>query len=143
LDFRYYRQLTPGSVLATRFLVGYGYAYGNSYGLPNVKRFFSGGSASLRGFSSRLVGPGTYNQQYLNDTNRKFERLGDVKTELSLEYRARLYKLIEGAVFADAGNIWLLRDDPAYPGGTLSNSFYKELAVDMGFGLRLDFSILL
>lgn len=143
LDFRYYRQLTPGSVLATRFLVGYGYAYGNSYGLPNVKRFFSGGSASLRGFSSRLVGPGTYNQQYLNDTNRKFEILGDVKTELSLEYRARLYKFIEGAVFADAGNIWLLRDDPAYPGGTLSNSFYKELAVDMGVGLRLDFSILL
>ncbi len=143
VDFRYYRNLSPGSVLAARVFFGYGYAYGNSYGLPNVKRFFSGGSSSLRGFSSRLVGPGTYNEAYLTGTNKKFEILGDIKSELNLEYRAKLYSFIEGGAFIDAGNIWLLRDDPEFPGGKFSSNFYKELAASAGLGIRLDFSILL
>jgi outer membrane protein insertion porin family len=143
LDFRYYRNLTPKTVLAAHALFGYGYAYGNSSRLPNVKQFFSGGSSSLRGFPSRLVGPGTFNERYLKDTNSIFEVLGDVKTELSVEYRAKLYKFIEGAAFVDAGNVWLLRDNPDFPGGKFTGSFYKELAVDAGLGIRFDFSILL
>lgn len=143
VDFRYYYNLTPKTVLAARALFGYGYAYGNSNRLPNIKQFFSGGSSSLRGFPSRLVGPGTFNERYLRGTDSLFEILGDIKTELSVEYRAKLYKFIEGGVFVDAGNIWLLRDNPTFPGGTFSGSFYKELAADAGVGLRFDLSILL
>lgn len=143
VDFRYYRNLTPGTVLAARALFGYGYAYGNSYNLPNIKQFFSGGSSSLRGFPSRLVGPGTFNERYLKGTDSIFEILGDVKAEFSVEYRAKLYRFIEGGLFVDAGNIWLLRDKTDFPGGKFTGSFYKELAVDAGLGLRFDFSILL
>ncbi|WP_118972803.1 translocation and assembly module lipoprotein TamL [Taibaiella koreensis] len=143
VDFRYYYNLTPKTVLAARALFGYGYSYGNSSRLPNVKQFFSGGSSSLRGFPSRLVGPGTFNERYLRGTDSLIEILGDVKTEFSVEYRAKLYKFIEGGVFADAGNVWLQNSNPTFPGGTFSGSFYKELAVDAGLGLRFDFSILL
>lgn len=143
-DFRYYRNLTEKTVLAARIMAGYGYSYGNSSRLPNVKQFFSGGSSSLRGFPSRLVGPGTYNEFYLKGTTRQFEILGDIKTELNLEYRAKLYRFIEGAVFADAGNIWLQRrNDDNFPGGNFTKDFYKQLAVDAGVGIRFDFSILL
>lgn len=143
-DFRYYRNLTEKTVLAARIMAGYGYSYGNSTKLPNVKQFFSGGSSSLRGFPSRLVGPGTYNEFYNKGTTRQFEILGDIKTEVNLEYRAKLYKFIEGAVFADAGNIWLQRaNEENFPGGNFTKDFYKQLAVDAGVGIRFDFSILL
>jgi len=143
IDFRYYYNLTPKTVLAARALFGYGYAYGNSSRLPNVKQFFSGGSSSLRGFPSRLLGPGTFNERYLRGTDSLIEILGDIKAEFSVEYRARLYKFIEGGAFVDAGNVWLLNDNPTFPGGKFTGSFYKELAADAGLGLRFDFSILL
>jgi outer membrane protein insertion porin family len=142
VDFRFYHNLTAKSSIAAHALFGYGYSYGNSYNLPNVKQFFSGGSSSLRGFPSRLVGPGTFN--YLSGGQQDvIETLGDIKSEFSLEYRAKLYSVIEGAVFADAGNIWLLRDNPEFPGGKFTKDFYKEYAADMGLGLRFDFTILL
>lgn len=144
-DFRYFRALNEKRTqnLAARLYFGYGYPYGNSYNLPNVKQYFSGGSSSLRGFQSRLVGPGTFNEQYLKGTTTFIETLGDIKLEGNLEYRAQIYRFIQGAVFMDAGNIWLLRDNPDFPGGKFSSSFLKELAVDGGVGLRFDFSILL
>lgn len=141
-DFRFYHNFTKTRVLAARLLLGYGYAYGNSYTLPNVKQFFAGGSSSLRGFSSRLVGPGTFNEQYLSGTRRFIEILGDAKLESSVEFREKIYSFIHGAVFADAGNVWLLRDNPQFPGGRLSKRFLNELGVDVGLGLRFDFSIL-
>lgn len=143
VDFRYYRNLSPRTVLAARALFGYGYSYGNSYNLPNIKQFFSGGSSSLRGFPARLVGPGTFNERYLKGTDSIFEVLGDIKAEFNVEYRAKLYRFIEGGLFVDAGNVWLQRDKPDFPGGKFTSGFYKELAVDAGLGIRLDFSILL
>jgi len=143
LDFRYYFKLNAKSSVAAHGLVGFGYAYGNSSALPNVKQFFAGGSSSLRGFPSRLVGPGTFNEKYLYNTQTFIQTSGDIKSEFSVEYRAKIYSFIEGGLFADAGNVWLLRDDPSFPGGKFSKSFYKEYAADMGVGLRLDFTILL
>jgi outer membrane protein insertion porin family len=142
-DFRYYRRLNDRQTIAARFLAGYGYSYGNSTQLPNIKQFFSGGSASLRGFNSRLVGPGTYNERYLSGGNTYIEMLGDVKLELSVELRAQLYSIIHGAIFVDAGNIWLQRANDKFPGGQFTSSFYKEFAADAGLGLRFDLSILL
>jgi outer membrane protein insertion porin family len=145
LDFRYYRTLTPKSSIAAHTILGFGYTYGNSNNLPNVKQFFSGGSSSLRGFPSRLVGPGTYNYRDAINEGKDpiIEALGDIKTEFSIEYRRKIYSIVEGALFADAGNIWYLRDQKDFPGGTFSKDFYKELAGDVGLGLRFDFYILL
>lgn len=129
--------------IASRVFGGLGYPYGNSRQLPNVKQFFSGGSSSLRGFNSRLVGPGTYNEKYLTGDNTFIEMLGDIKLEGNVEFRSKLYSIIQGAVFVDAGNIWLYRDNPDFPGGKFSKRFANELAVDAGIGLRFDVKILL
>lgn len=142
-DARYYYDFFPGFSWANRIFAGVGYPYGNSYQLPNVKQFFSGGNSSLRGFRSRLVGPGTFNEQYLFGTNNYIQTLGDIKIEENSELRIKIYQFINTAVFADAGNIWLYRDNPDFPGGKFTSDFYKELAVDVGAGLRLDFKILL
>src|SRR5690606_20002406 len=91
----------------------------------------------------RLVGPGTFNEDHLTGQNTFIEMLGDVKAEVNTELRLNVYKFINTAVFVDAGNIWLFRDNPAFPGGTFSGNFYRELAVNWGLGLRFDFSILI
>lgn len=142
-DFRYYHTFSQSSSLATRLYLGYGYSYGNSSSLPNIKQFFSGGSSSLRGFASRFVGPGTFNESYDQNRNTFVEMLGDMKGEFNIEWRKGIYRFIKGALFFDAGNIWLLRDNPDFPGGKFSSSFYKEFAADAGAGLRFDFSILI
>lgn len=139
LDTRVYYKVNSKLELAARNIIGIGLPYGNSRTLPNVKQFFSGGSNSLRGFNSRLVGPGTYDYR----TGNYIETLGDFKLETSIEARQKLYSFIDLGIFVDAGNMWLLRDNPNFPGGKLSNTFYNELAVNAGLGFRLDFSILI
>lgn len=141
-DFRYYLKLSDAGMIATRVMAGIGIPYGNSKNLPNVKQFWAGGNSDLRGFPSRLAGPGTFNERYLYNTTKFIETLGDLKLEGNIELRQRVYKFLNVAAFADAGNIWLYRDNTNYPGGTFTSNFYKELAVDMGVGLRFDFKIL-
>ncbi len=142
-DFRYYLRLSDVTSIATRIMAGIGIPYGNSGELPNIKQFWAGGNSDLRGFPSRLVGPGTFNEYSLYQTNRYIETLGDIKAEVNLELRQKVYKFVNAAVFYDAGNIWLYNDNPAFPGGTFTSNFYKQLAADVGFGLRLDFKILI
>jgi outer membrane protein assembly factor BamA len=143
VDFRYYLRSFNANTWANRILIGYGVPYGNSSQLPNIKQFFSGGNSSLRGFRSRLVGPGTFNEQYLMGTNNYIQTLGDIKLEINTEYRFDIYKFFKGAIFADAGNVWLANDNANFPGGKFTSQFYRELAVDGGIGLRFDFKILL
>ncbi len=148
-DGRYYFNYAPvhkNNMWASRIILGYGYPWGNSSQLPNIKQFFSGGASSLRGFPSRMVGPGTFNDEYLyGDAPRQrfIEMLGDVKLEINTELRTHLYQFLNAAFFIDAGNIWTFYDDSRFPGGRFSADFYKELAVNGGLGLRLDFNILL
>ncbi|HEX2847963.1 MAG TPA: BamA/TamA family outer membrane protein, partial [Chitinophagaceae bacterium] len=138
-DFRYYIKLGKWKVLANRILLGGSVPYGNSRSLPFVKQFFSGGNNSLRGFRSRSVGPGTYrfnpSGSFLPDQS------GDIKLELNTELRAKLFSVVHGAVFIDAGNVWLYHGD-TLQGAQFSSSFLKELAVDAGVGLRFDVSFL-
>lgn len=142
-DFRYYHRFHNNNTWANRIMVGFGLPYGNSDQLPNVKQFFSGGNSSLRGFRSRLLGPGTFNEKYLYGTTNYIQTLGDIKLELNTELRVDVYKFFKLGFFSDAGNIWLYNDNPDFPGGKFSSQFLNQLAVDVGLGLRFDFKILL
>ena len=146
-DLRYYRKLNPSrTVWANRIIAGIGVPYGNSTALPYVKQFFVGGNNSLRAFRSRSVGPGTYyDNASANTTAKNFlypEQTGDLKLELNTELRQKLFSIVQGALFVDAGNIWNYNDVASQPGGKFSKDFYKELAVGTGVGLRFDVTIL-
>lgn len=102
--------------------------------IPYERGFFMGTSNSMRGWGYRGLGPGSY--------QRKEDTLytGDIKLELNIEYRGTLYRSFKYALFVDAGNIWLSRKADDMPGADFSfKRFYKEIAVDVGAGLRLDF----
>ncbi|HEY8935917.1 MAG TPA: BamA/TamA family outer membrane protein [Cyclobacteriaceae bacterium] len=144
IDFRYYRQLNKHQKLATRLILGAGYAYGNSAHLPYIKQFSIGGSSSVRAFPARSLGPGTYNVRTdpAIKTNTYFiDQRGDMKLEANIEYRFDIVKALKGAFFFDAGNIWLVNKDEDRKGGEFDkDKFLGQLAVGTGFGLRYDFN---
>jgi outer membrane protein insertion porin family len=141
-DFRFYHKFTEKTSLATRLIAGVAYPYGNSEHIPFSRQFFSGGSNSVRAFRARTLGPGSFDPRTIQD-GYYFDQSGDVKLELNAEYRANLYKFLNVAVFADAGNVWLVNEDIERPGAKFSKEFLSEIAVGAGVGLRLDFSILI
>ncbi len=141
-DFRHYLRLGPGTDLASRIIIGAGIPYGNSLELPFIKQFFVGGTNSVRAFRARSVGPGSFNQE-VDATSFLPDQSGDLKLELNTELRADLFSIVEGAVFVDAGNIWLMNEDPNKPGAKISGDFLKELAVGTGVGMRLDLQFLI
>jgi outer membrane protein insertion porin family len=144
-DFRHYLKLGEGSQLASRINVGIGMPWGNSSALPYLRQFFIGGTNSLRAFRARSIGPGSYDyraQESYDENSFLPDQSGDLKLELNTEYRAQLYKFIHGAVFVDAGNIWLWNKDENRPGAQISDTFLNELAVGTGLGLRLDLDFL-
>jgi outer membrane protein insertion porin family len=143
VDVRYYWAMDEHNKLATRLAVGTGYAFGNSNTMPYIKQFAIGGSNSIRAFPARSIGPGTYDVlTTLKDTIRFIDQRGDIKLEGNIEYRFDIIKSMKGALFVDAGNIWLMRaDEENRPGGKFDeNTFLKQLAVGTGAGLRFDFS---
>jgi outer membrane protein assembly factor BamA len=140
-EFRYYLKLGDESQLASRIIAGAGFAYGNSNEMPFIKQFFNGGTNSIRAFRARSIGPGSYDGT-TNENTFLPDQSGDIKLEFSTEYRAKIYGIVKGALFLDAGNIWLLNDNPEKPGAQFSKTFLKELAVGVGAGLRFDFSFL-
>ena len=139
LDGRGYYNFKDNNKLAFRFFAGVAKPFGNSSILPYSKQFFSGGPNSLRAFQINSVGLGTYFQ---NPGNSGFLQLGgDLKLEMNSEYRFTIYKYFKGALFVDAGNVWLLKSNPENIGTPFSlSTFSNELAVGTGFGLRLDMS---
>jgi outer membrane protein insertion porin family len=138
-EVRYFHKLGVGSKIAARVLVGLGLPYGNSTILPYNQQFFIGGPNSLRGFRARSIGPGTVDASSLNG-GFIADQSGDIKLEANLEYRTRLFSIVYGALFADAGNVWNAK--PHQAGGTFGPNFLSQLAVDAGFGLRFDATVL-
>ena len=129
-----------GQALATRFVAGAGYAYGNSSALPFEKHFYAGGANSLRGWQTRTVGPG------LSARDRNFvipNQTGDMRLEANVEYRFDLFWKFAGAVFADAGNIWTLEGSDNELGRFRWSTLGQSIAANWGAGLRLDFGFLL
>ncbi|WP_089077104.1 translocation and assembly module lipoprotein TamL [Flavobacterium tructae] len=140
-DLRHYLKLGKESELASRIILGIGLPYGNSRALPTAKQFVVGGTNSIRAFRARSLGPGSYlNTQTTN--NFLPDQSGDLKLEFSTEYRAKLFSIVRGALFVDAGNVWLLNADPNKSGGEITKDFMKDIAVGAGAGLRFDLSFL-
>ena len=140
-DFDFTKQLLSRlskDQLVFHFGFGIAYPYGNSRILPFEKRYFSGGANSVRGWSVRSLGPGSYKDK---DGQINFiTQTGDLKLDLNLEYRTHLFWKFGGALFVDAGNIWTLRDYKDQPGGQFKiGSVLRDLAVSYGLGVRLNF----
>lgn len=132
-----------GQSLATRFVAGAGYAYGNSNALPFEKHFYGGGANSLRGWQVRTVGPGT---SPMDSTFVIPNQTGDMKLEANIEYRFKMFWKVAGAVFVDAGNIWTLKNDGSetgYQSMFKKENFAQSIAMNWGAGLRLDFNFLI
>lgn len=126
------------------FHVGAGVAipYGNSDVLPFEKRFYSGGANSVRGWGVRTLGPGSYNSN--NSLSNFIYQCGDIRFDVNLEYRAKLFWVVELGLFIDAGNIWTIKDYEDQPGGVFKfNKFYEQIACSYGAGIRLDFKYFL
>lgn len=135
-DFRYYIN-GFNRTLAMRLYAGIGMPYLNSTVLPYVEQFFSGGAYSVRGFTARTLGPGSYHEE----ESSYIDQSGDMKLEANLEYRFGISRILKGAVFVETGNIWLINEDEHRPGSKFSfNTFYDQLAVGTGVGLRFDFN---
>ena len=128
--------------LVSRAAVGAAHAYGNSSQVPYSEQFYVGGANSVRAFTVRSIGPGSY-QVPDAAVNGYFDQTGTFKFEANVEYRFPLYGPLRGALFLDAGNVWLLKDDPMRPGGTLrGTTFLRDLALGTGAGLRFDIEML-
>ena len=140
IDFRHYLKTGKTSMIASRLLAGMGYAYGNSSTLPYIKAFFAGGASDIRAFRARSLGPGIFFAGEPVVVGFLPDQPGDVKLEFNTEFRGKLFSIFYGALFADAGNVWLLKDNPEIPGGKFSNGFLNQFAVGTGAGLRVDVS---
>ncbi|UOQ53920.1 translocation and assembly module lipoprotein TamL [Hymenobacter cellulosivorans] len=144
LEFRNYFRTssnpTSGNKIATRVLIGAGVPYLNSTVMPYLKQYGIGGPNSVRAFRARGIGPGTYTPASDEQNNTSFyDQVGDIRLEANAEYRQDLFPYVKGALFVDAGNIWLVNPDPTRPGGEFkANSFLNELAVGAGAGIRID-----
>lgn len=137
LDLRYYWRPNEKHTVATRLFGGLGLPYGNSESLPFVKQFFAGGPNSIRAFRIRGLGPGTYRPEEVG-LGSFFDQAGDVRLEGNIEYRFPLISVLKGALFVDAGNVWLVNDNEALPGGKFTSNWWNEMAVGAGFGARID-----
>ncbi|MCX6205831.1 MAG: BamA/TamA family outer membrane protein [Bacteroidetes bacterium] len=138
-DLRTYTGRGTNLQWVNRLFLGYGYTYGNSSNMPIAKQFFAGGSNSIRAFRNGTLGPGTY-----YDTSRTTQatQAGDIKIEFNSELRWKPTKYIAFATFLDAGNVWLQHENVQKSGSAFSSSWYRELAIGAGIGLRFDASIM-
>ena len=138
----YNRRLWGDHHLVSRVAVGAEHAYGNSSEVPYAEQFYCGGANSVRAFTVRSIGPGSYHAP-ADTPDDYFDQTGTFKFEFNVEYRFPIVGPLHGAVFFDSGNVWLLKNDPARPGGLLKGkNFFKELATGTGAGLRFDISML-
>ncbi|HUS03199.1 MAG TPA: BamA/TamA family outer membrane protein [Chitinophagaceae bacterium] len=142
VDVRHYSRIAPKTIWANRIDLGVGLPHGNSGELPFIKQFFIGGTNSLRGFRSRTLGPGTYRPLNADSTDFYPDQSGDIKLEINTELRQKISGILEGAIFAEAGNIWLRNKNPDKPGGEFTGKFLSQLAADVGVGIRFNMTIL-
>lgn len=136
-DYVKYWDLSRSNVLAARSFFGIAIPYGNSNNIPFVRSYFGGGSNDNRAWFPYSLGPGRTSA--VNDFNE-----ANLKLAVNLEYRFPIAGDINGAIFADAGNIWNVFDDVENPDATFNGlSSLRDIALGTGFGLRYDFTYFL
>lgn len=141
-DFSITHYLSARSSVALHAGLGVAVPYGNSTVLPFEKRFYSGGANSVRGWGVRTLGPGSFDGKKAQ--NRFIYQCGDIRLDLNVEYRCKLFWVLELGAFVDVGNIWTIREYEDQPGGVFKfNKFYEQLAASYGLGLRMDFTYFL
>ena len=137
----HYLRLTPRQTIAMRLITGAIYAYGNSTAPPFSELYHIGGANDLRAFPLRGIGPGSY---HATGRYAYIDHTGDLKLEANVEWRFPLVGQLSGALFIDAGNLWLLRDDPSRPGAQFRwDTFAQDIALGTGLGLRYNLRVLL
>jgi len=142
IDFSPTMRIRDNSNLAFRIFAGAGIPYGDSEYMPYTKQFEVGGPNSMRGWSTRELGPGSYKHNNANDKTDIFYQKGDIRLESNLEYRIKLTEMFRTAFFVDAGNVWTLKYDQEKLGSQFSKDFYKQIAVDYGFSMQIFAKIL-
>jgi outer membrane protein assembly factor BamA len=141
VDIRYNKIINQVSSIIYRAFVGVGFPYKNSVAMPFERQYYEGGANGIRGWQVRSLGPGSYKQ---TTTSTYVNQTGDIKIETNVEYRFKLFWILEGAVFVDAGNIWAIKDDPQRPGSLFQFSkFFNDLAIGTGFGMRFDLKFII
>ena len=141
-ELRQLWKIDRNQYIATRLMAGAIYSYGNSEYAPYSEQFYIGGSNSLRAFTVRSVGPGSYHPDNVNSYTY-LDETGTLKLEANVEYRFRIISDLHGALFVDAGNIWLLKKEDKRPGGEFRfKTFAKQIALNTGFGVRYDLGVL-
>ncbi len=136
IDVRYNYIFSNISSIVYRGFIGVGVPYGNSKAIPFEKQYFGGGANGIRAWQVRTLGPGSYNP----GTSSFINQTADIKLEANAEYRYKLFWILEGALFVDAGNIYSYNYDSSRPGAQFTfNNFYKDIAVGTGMGFRFDF----
>lgn len=136
-DFRYYFNSNEINKVVFRIAAGIGKPLANFKALPFERSFFSGGANGIRAWQARTLGPGSYN----DGEEISFGQIGDGQLEANLEYRFKMFKMLKGAIFWDAGNTWLQKKEAGRPGGDFQfDRFAKEIAIGTGVGIRADFN---
>lgn len=143
INSSYHQVLDKNNKFVYHAGVGVAYPYGNADIIPFERRFYSGGANSVRGWSESTLGPGSY-ERFSNTRRRDYNQIGDIKLDMNFEYRAKMFWVLEGALFIDAGNVWTIRDYENQPGGLFQlESFWKQIALAYGVGFRMDFDFVL
>lgn len=137
-EYRFNHYINKANTIVYRLFLGSGYPYGNMKALPFEEAYYCGGANDIRAWQSRTLGPGSYSME-----DRYPNSVGDFKLEANIEYRFKLFWLLEGALFIDAGNIWNINKYENRQGAQLTSEFYKQVAVGTGLGLRLDVNFFL
>ncbi len=141
IDIRHNFRLSKEHRIVNRIFLGIGHPYGNSASLPYVRQYFAGGPNSVRAFLVRSLGPGGFVPEAINNTTF-FDQAGDIRIEFNSEYRFPILGYLKGAIFVDAGNIWLANNNPSLPNGQFTSDWYKQLGIGTGLGFRFDAQVL-
>jgi len=140
-EYRFNHYINRANSVVYRLFLGCGYPYGNMKALPFEEAYYCGGANDIRAWQSRTLGPGAYTP---DPEERKYPNsVGDFKLEANVEYRFKLFWLLEGALFLDAGNVWNINKYENRPGARLREEFYRQIAVGTGAGLRLNVTFFL
>ncbi len=142
-NITYHKIVDANNRFVYHFFAGAGIPYGNGSVIPYERRYYSGGANSVRGWAESTLGPGSYQRDLSIRRGRDYNQVGDIKLDMNVEYRYKMFGKLDGALFLDAGNIWTVKPYETQEGGEFKfDRFLSQLGISYGTGLRLDFSFL-